>query len=227
MARAWTTEETEFLRKNINRYTRKQLAQILNRSLGGTIKKITKLGIRLDPKVREQRLSTNWFKKGMTPWNKGIYIRNSPATEFKKGNIPPQCKPVGTISLRRHKKRDTNDYLYIKLGKGYWKLYHHHIWETANGPVPDGYVLSFKNGNTMDVRLDNLELISKSERAERNLRTNVPAEKLTDRYVASTLKIKLRKYEKLPDELRPVIEIKRKQLLLRKILRRNYNENNA
>lgn len=74
MARAWTTEETEFLRKNINRYTRKQLAQILNRSLGGIIAKINKLGIRLDPKVREQRLSANWFKRGMTPWNKGIYI---------------------------------------------------------------------------------------------------------------------------------------------------------
>lgn len=36
-----------------------------------------------------------------------------------------------------------------------------------NGVIPNGYVVRFKNGNTIDCRIDNLELVSRAEHATR------------------------------------------------------------
>lgn len=37
------------------------------------------------------------------------------------------------------------------------------LWEKANGPIPNGHALIFKNGIKADCRLDNLMLVSRAE----------------------------------------------------------------
>lgn len=63
-----------------------------------------------------------------------------------------------------HVKRSVGckPYLNIKIGRK-WVSYHRHLWEQAHGPIPAGLILAFKNGNTMDCRLDNLELLTRAE----------------------------------------------------------------
>lgn len=41
------------------------------------------------------------------------------------------------------------------------------IWEKANGPIPPRHVIVFKNGDRMDLRVENLEMISNSDFARR------------------------------------------------------------
>lgn len=40
---------------------------------------------------------------------------------------------------------------------------HRHVWEQANGPIPDGYVIHHINGNALDNRLENLAMLTSAE----------------------------------------------------------------
>lgn len=57
---------------------------------------------------------------------------------------------------------------------------HKLIWEAANGPVPDGFVVHHRNGNKRDNRLANLELLSHGDHSrhhnEKHPRIKVCAE---------------------------------------------------
>lgn len=86
------------------------------------------------------------FMKGHAPANKGKVmsqeLREKCAhTWFQKGNDPHNTKYDG------HESIDTEGYVYSRVRKGKYVLKHRHIYEQAHGPIPDGYCLSFKDGN--------------------------------------------------------------------------------
>lgn len=110
---------------------------------------------------------TGYFKKGHTPANKGMKGYCAPGAEkghFKKGHIPHNKTPIGTVL----KKSD--GYLWKKVGEGArdWKQLHILLWEEASGPVPDGYKLTFKDGDKDNCSLDNIAIISNAENAVMN-----------------------------------------------------------
>ena len=89
------------------------------------------------------------------------------STMFKPGNIPPNKKNIGDIVLR------ADGYLCKKvLDKGMqkerFKLLHREIWEKHNGPVPDGMVIGFLDGNTENCDISNLFSISRELNLEMN-----------------------------------------------------------
>ena len=47
-------------------------------------------------------------------------------------------------------------------GRDNWKFKHVHVWEEANGPVPDGHVLVFADRDKTNCSLDNLLPVPKS-----------------------------------------------------------------
>jgi len=111
---------------------------------------------------------TGQFPKGHAPWNKGtkgMGLTGANKKSFKKGNVPANRKPLGSERI------DKDGYVYIKVKEtdphtGFptrYKPKHRHIWEQVNGPVPDGMCLIFKNGNTQDLRPENMELVSRAE----------------------------------------------------------------
>ncbi|MFW6284152.1 MAG: HNH endonuclease signature motif containing protein [Desulfosalsimonas sp.] len=55
-----------------------------------------------------------------------------------------------------------------------WKSVHGLLWEKHYGPVPAGYIVVFKNGDRADIRIDNLEMISRAENMRRNTIHNLP-----------------------------------------------------
>ncbi len=117
------------------------------------------------------------FKKGHVPANKGKkmpeHIKEKVKhTFFKKGSTPPNTKYDGYVSVRNDSHGTA--YAHIRVSAGRFKLLHRHIWEQQNGPILAGHVVTFKNGNTSDFRLENLELITHKQNMLRNTRHNYP-----------------------------------------------------
>ncbi len=110
---------------------------------------------------------TGRYENGHQSWNagtKGLTHRNR--TTFKKGNVPPNRKPVGTERI------DSKDgYILVKINEtdpytGFptrYKLKHIVIWEQAHGPVPKGMAVIFRDGNKMNCVLENLALVTRAE----------------------------------------------------------------
>lgn len=114
------------------------------------------------------------FRPGTTPWNKSLKGWDaggrSHQTRFKKGNTPPQQKPEGTVSriasLKKNGTREIAYYINIDW-RGNRKAhnnYRWYLWEVENQQDrPKGHVLITKNGNPDDIRIENLQLISRAE----------------------------------------------------------------
>jgi hypothetical protein len=84
---------------------------------------------------------------------------------LSKPRIKPRASnaaPIGTI-----RRAGRQGYQFIKVKPGgwpnAWRRLHHVEWETANGPIPDGYVIAFRDGNVENIDIDNLELVHKDE----------------------------------------------------------------
>lgn len=107
---------------------------------------------------------TGRFPKGHVPHNKGKKgVRVSPATEFKKGNMPQTWKPVGTETVR------SDGYTWVKVAEpNKWREKHRLIWEKANGPVPKGHAIVFGDSDKQNVDLENLVLVTRAELAMLN-----------------------------------------------------------
>ncbi|WP_169976041.1 HNH endonuclease signature motif containing protein [Campylobacter sp. RM16191] len=109
------------------------------------------------------------FVKGYASWNKGKKgYMGANKTSFKKGHVPQNHKPVGTITLRTSHKLDEK-YYWIKIAEPKtWKMLHVYIWEQANGIAPKGYCVIFKDKNTLNVKLENLMLVKRGSLAVLN-----------------------------------------------------------
>ena len=119
------------------------------------------------------------YPKGHEPHNKGVPMSSDvyervKHTMFKKGGKPHNTQPVGTIHFRTDKAGRT--YAYIKIKDKDWRLMHRVVWEQHNGPIPPGHVVRFKDGNTMNWHIDNLEMFHQSGNMELNTIQRFPAE---------------------------------------------------
>ncbi|MCX8018915.1 MAG: HNH endonuclease [Chitinophagaceae bacterium] len=121
--------------------------------------------------LAQERKQKGMFRKGMAPANKGKKMspelkQRVAHTFFQKGHKPHNTKYDGCITLR--KKWNGKQYYFIRIGEKKWELLHRHIWELNYGAIPKGMNVVFKDGNPLNVQLDNLELIIKSENLKRN-----------------------------------------------------------
>ena len=177
----------------------------LARELGcgyGRIMRFLKINnLEIPKELIQQRISKFHFKKGSTPFNKGKKlsdfmsaegIMQSKKTRFQKGNEPANTHPDGdgAITLRR----DTSGklYKYIRIKKSVWKLYHRVIWEKNHGKIPPNHVVAFKDNNTQNARIENLELISMAENMYRNSKHDYPREVIPSLVLNKQLENKLK-----------------------------------
>jgi hypothetical protein len=119
------------------------------------------------------------YPKGHVPANKGLRRPGWSAgrmkeTQFTRGQANHNVMPIGSTRL-------IDGYVYRKVSAVRyvpytvnWKPEHRLIWTAAHGPIPRGRALRFRNGNRLDVRLDNLELISRRALMARNTVHNLP-----------------------------------------------------
>lgn len=190
----WSAEEQEYLRKQYADRKTDELAKALNRSISKIYAKANELGLnkseiyvrkhaRLQPGHSLGRATQ--FPKGHTPANKGLRrpgwsVGRMSETQFKKGErsgiAVKLWKPIGAerISKDGYLERKINNDLPLQSR---WRAVHIIMWEQANvRPLPPGHALAFKNGDKADIRLDNLELITRAELMRRNTIHTLPPE---------------------------------------------------
>lgn len=83
-------------------------------------------------------------------------------TCFKKGFRPHNIVQIGT------EKTHVDGYVYVKVAdgnlNGNWRLKHRLVWEQANGPIPEGMIVFFKDGDRSNCTIENLALVGVESR---------------------------------------------------------------
>jgi hypothetical protein len=177
--RNWTQEELKFLKARYPDSLSKDIAEALKRPLCSVYGKAYMLGLSKSESFissdKSQRLTgcsgiKTRFVKGQKPWNKGIKMPicdEAARYQYPKGHLPHNTKEDGCISERRD--INGNVYKWIRVGLSKWVMLHVKNWVDANGPVPAGYVVVFKNAKIPDrENITNLELITRQELMSRN-----------------------------------------------------------
>ncbi len=115
------------------------------------------------------------FPKGNVPANKGVKGISYPgmeATQFKKGTKSRNWMPIGSCRINGDGVLDRK-----VADTGYppddWKAVHRLVWIEANGPIPPGHVVRFRDGKRTtkveDITADVLECITLAENGRRNI----------------------------------------------------------
>lgn len=79
-------------------------------------------------------------------------------------------KPRWKMVAQRPKKTGYVTYHLCRDGERKDLLAHRLVWEGFNGPIPDGFEINHKNGVRSDNRLENLELLTRSENMKHKFR---------------------------------------------------------
>lgn len=176
----WTEKEDDILRQMYAETPMPKLKELLQRSQSAIQQRAIILGLRRSKEYlaevgRKNAEHPNQvacrFKKGQTPFNKGLKeyqfrskeaSERCKATQFKAGQLPRNTQPVGYECTR------SDGYVYIKV-KGERKMQpkHRYVWKQHHGAVPDGMCVSFRDGDRTNCDITNLMLITESEKATR------------------------------------------------------------
>ena len=149
------------------------------------ISRACKLGLKKSKKImREvvQRRAVNFdtkhqFKPGLVPWNKGMRGFDPVLGRglYRDGLGAPHAVPIGTTRLRGAIPQLPKARMYLekKIAEpSVWVRVHRLVWEQANGPVPEGYIIVFKPGQHTtieeEITPEKLECITRLELANRN-----------------------------------------------------------
>lgn len=192
--RLWTAEEDAALREKYPHMKTAKVAELLGRSQLSTYQRAQKLGLAktaeylASPDASRLRRGDHVgaayrFTKGHTPANKGLRRPGwAPGrmreTQFRKGErrgvATKLWKPIGTerTSKDGYRERKINDDLPLQRR---WRAVHVLLWESVHGPLPPGHAIAFRNRDKTDIRLENLELVSRAEMMRRNSVHNLPA----------------------------------------------------
>lgn len=164
----------------------------IDRNIRGLCQKARKLGLIYNGEKK------GVFKKGQEPVNKGKKMSKETYekvkhTFFKKGRQPKNTKFDGAYSWRVG--GGGFGYWYIRASKSNWVLLHRYLWERSyNIKLGTDDIIRFKDGNSRNVCLSNLERISKAGHLFRNNpRLDYPQEVLDIMEAINKLNNKIKK----------------------------------
>lgn len=177
--RITTPEQDAFILEHHKGVGSKAMTDLVNERFGTSFTKAQIKGYYQRNKLNSGL--TGRFEKGSEPFNKGKTWddfmsperqKNCRKTQFKPGNMPHNGgAPVGTVRLRQNRRRGGKPYYWEKVEQpSVWRMRHVLEWERHNGPVPDGYIVAFANGDTTDCRIDNLILETRAQHGVKNSR---------------------------------------------------------
>lgn len=195
----WTADDDETLRLNYAMWPAFLIAYLVGCSVSAVYNRAAAIGLKKSPnfwqnpyahlwrgEVTEAVLATR-IKPGSVPHNKGLRRPGwAPGrmaqTQFKRGQLcgaaARRLVPVGTevVDPDGYLKRKIRDDAPANLSRQNWAFVHVLVWEEHNGPVPAGHAITFRNGSKADVRIENLELVSRGELMSRNTIHRYPEE---------------------------------------------------
>jgi hypothetical protein len=169
-SRFFTPEQQVWVAEAYQRMTRRELTDAVNAKFGLSLTFNQVSAYLKNNKIASGR--SGHFEKDQVGWNKGKKGYMGPnRTSFQKGAVPANRREFGEERIC-----SKDGYILVKTNAidpytghhAYWRHKHLVIWEAANGPPPAGHMVCFVNGDKTDIRLDNLELVSRAENAIRN-----------------------------------------------------------
>jgi hypothetical protein len=177
----WTPEKISVLTENFPHKKSADVAALIPAPLVSVRHKASELGLKKSEAFKnspdsgrlmkgDERGAKTRYPKGNIPWTKGMKGLKIPGSEkghFKKGHLPHNTKNDHDISVRNDAATG-RPYQWIRVALGKWVHLHVHVWHNAHGDVPEGYVISFKDGDTMNATPENLQLITMAENMARN-----------------------------------------------------------
>lgn len=214
----WTKPMLRKLRREYPTRYNAELARELGLKIGTVKNKAYKLGLRKSTEHIREATAKGQFKPGQQSHTKGkkmspeVYEKVK-RTMFKKGHQSGRTLYDGAMVIRKEHKGARCRY--IRLGLRKWQEYYRYVWEQAHGPIPEGGVIRHKNGDTLDDRLENLELLTKEE----NMVRNSASLNLTDHYVANTLAWQDPEAKAVVLKHPELIALKRQQLTLARAIK--------
>ena len=193
----WTNDMDAVIREHYPCKQTSDVADMLRLTPKQVLCRAKRLGLHKNPDVIAGIRENGMFLKGHVPFNKGMkqqefmtaeQIEKTKATRFVKGQVPMNIKEIG------YERVNVDGYVEVKTEKGF-VLKHRMIWEKHNGPIPKGHIVRFKNGNKLDIRIENLELVTCAQNMKDNTIHNYPPEiKTTIRSIAN-INRRIKKYE--------------------------------
>lgn len=158
----------EYIHANYKGIGPKQMTQLLNEKFGTNYEHNQIKAYYANHKL-DSGLTGGGIAVPPLKGKKGCYYPGCEKAWFKKGSLPHNKVPVGTVT------KTQDGYLWKKVSdepckKRYenWRMLHILVWEEANGPVPEGMRVIFKDGNPDNVSLENLILATFAEVAVTN-----------------------------------------------------------
>lgn len=164
----FSSDQEQFIRNHYRGIDNQELTDLLNKYFETNFTrgqvKAWKNRNKLDSGLK------GYFEPGHEPINKGtkgMFNVGGNKTSFKKGQQPFNYKPIGTERV------DKDGYVLVKVqDDGAWNERWRHkqrvIWEKANGPIPEGYVLIFLDQDKTNTSLDNLMLVTNQQHLQLN-----------------------------------------------------------
>ncbi len=137
--RHWKDEDITVLRELYPYYDTPTVAAALRRSPRAVKDMASQLSIK---KVVTMR--------GKAPSNKRYY--------FRKGHIPPSTLHDGAVTVRRTYGVPRK---MIRLSLGVWEPLAHYVYKKHFGPIPEGHVILFRDGDSMNCDPSNLVCVPK------------------------------------------------------------------
>ena len=113
-------------------------------------------------------MNSGQFKKGFTPWNKGLKSVNGESEKrFKKGNETWNTRPLGDEHV------DNDGYIRVKVAetgtkRERWKLKHRLIYEQHYGEISPNIIIRFYDNDKQNFNIKNLYAVTKGENAVLN-----------------------------------------------------------
>lgn len=192
--RRYSIHELETVRRLYSTMTAAEIGKRIGRSASAVHQIAFKLQLKMTPAQREalNRASgrataqhpaavAHRFKPGQVPANKGLrrpgwHAGRMAETMFKKGRFPHNHDPhyyvLGALRVNHDGYIDMR--ISFEPGTRGWRGLHLILWEDAHGPLPKSHCLRFKDGEKLNVCLENLELVSRAENMRRNTIHNLP-----------------------------------------------------
>ena len=173
----WTDEVIQFMIENYEGKDNIELAALLNERFklntnGKRVCNVKSNLIRRKGINLRTGINRGCYRKGMAPANKGKKWdefmskegqEKSRKTCFKKGNIPPCHREVGSERI------NVDGYHEIKVEEpNKWKLKHRVVYEQYYGEIPKGIKIIFADGNKNNLDINNLIAVSSAEELHLN-----------------------------------------------------------
>lgn len=190
MRRKTTEDDIIYIKNHYTTMSAQEIALERGMVKGTVVQIARRLGVKkskewIAQRARERALDPNHggrrshFQKGNVPATKGRPISewmspegiaNSAKTRFKKGQRPLSWRPIGSERV------NVEGYVEIKVREGLhgWDPKHRVVWAKANGAIPSGYHVRFRDGNKQNCDINNLYLCSKADLLRENNLNNYP-----------------------------------------------------